>query len=483
VIVQTLARKKQEDWLAESGISTRFYEVTSPDPSAIASERQTPTLDTVAAINARIRERADAGLRVRENFSVPVRLGRRSYLISFVAMSDDPQDALLFLSAYREDSTLEGFRWSMLVTLGMAVALLAFLMALHLWTGRQIGRGERTVSALQRDLAQESQNRRIAEEAWEGAQKRLDALGRACMDALVIIDAGGRVAFWNAAAEKIFGYSAEEAMGKPLHELVSPTRMREKAQNRMEIFARTGEGRSIGRVVEMPALRKNGLEFPAYLSTQALRMEDRWWAAAAVRDITDQKRAEEQLLELQTTDSLTGLPNRSRFLGLLSREIARSRRYNRPLSLLLSDVDGFSRINRLHGRKVGDHLLRTLADLIGNSIRTVDVSARLGDGEIGLVLTDTDIEQAEVAAERFRKRAIDTFIPTGEEETATFTISVGVAAMDGRIRDVETFMNRAETALSQAKVQGRNCVVLAEKSSEPIASEDNGDEKERKNRE
>ncbi|MFP4030367.1 MAG: diguanylate cyclase domain-containing protein [Desulfococcaceae bacterium] len=482
-VVQTLARKKREKWLAESGLGKRFFEVASPEPAAVARERRGPPPETVAAINARIRERADAGLRVRENFSVPARLGSRNYLVSFVAMSDNPQDSLLFLAAYREDRTLESFRWSMLITLGMTVTLLGVLMAVHLWTGRRIRRGEQTIIALRRDLDHESQNRRIAEEARDHAQQRLDAMGRACMDALVLIDAGGRVVFWNAAAEKIFGYAAEEAMGKSLHELVSPARMREKAQNRMEIFARTGEGRSIGRVVEMPALRKNGLEFPAYLSTQALRMEDRWWAAAAVRDITDQKRAEEQLLELQTTDSLTGLPNRSRFLGLLSREIARSRRYDRPLSLLLIDVDGFSRINRLHGRKVGDHLLRTLADLIGNGIRTVDISARLGDGEIGLVLTDTEIEQAEVAAERFRKRAIDTLIPTGGEEAATFTISVGVAAMDGRIRDVETFMNRAETALSQAKVQGRNCVVLAEKSTESIVSEDDEEEKERKDRE
>jgi diguanylate cyclase (GGDEF)-like protein/PAS domain S-box-containing protein len=464
VAVQTIERENPLRSLNESGLGGEFMAVET------AGAEGAPGLnrETVARINKRIRERATTGLRSRTDFSLAARVEDRDFLVSFVSMNKDGKSPFLFLSAYREDATLAGFHWNMLVTLGMAATLLAFLMALHLWTRGQIRRAERATGALRRDMDQESQIRKTAEEDRDQARQRLDALGRASMDALALVDSGGRVVFWNPAAEKIFGYSAEEIAGKPIHERISPTRMREKAQNRMEIFARTGEGRSIGRVVEMTALRKNGLEFPVYLSTQALRVEDRWWAAAAIRDVTDQKRAEEQLLELQTTDNLTGLPNRSRFLGLLSREIARSRRYKRPLSLMLIDVDGFSRINRMHGRKVGDHLLRTLADLIGNSIRTVDVSARLGDGEIGLVLTDTDIEQAEVAAERFRKRTIDTFIPTSEEEPAKFTVSVGVAAMDGRIRDVETFMNRAEAALSQAKVQGRNCVVCAEKSEESI---------------
>jgi diguanylate cyclase (GGDEF)-like protein/PAS domain S-box-containing protein len=466
--VQAIAPENPLETLHESGVSGAFLAVEAPRSPGAAAEDPDLNRETIARVNQRIRQRAEIALRSRTDFSLSARVADRNYLVSFVSMKNGGPNPLLFLSAYREDATLAGFHWNMLVTLGMAATLLAFLMALHLWTRGQIREGNRAIGSLRRDLSQESQTRKAAEEERDQARRRLDALGAASMDALALVDSGGQVLFWNHAAEKIFGYSAEEMMGKPIHERISPTRMREKAQNRMEIFARTGEGRSIGRVVEMTALRKNGLEFPVYLSTQALRIEDRWWAAAAVRDITDQKRAEEQLLELQTTDNLTGLPNRSRFLGLLSREIARSRRYKRPLSLMLIDVDGFSRINRLHGRKVGDHLLRTLADLIGNSIRNVDISARLGDGEIGLLLTDTDIDQAEVAAERFRQRAMDTFIPTGGEEPATFTISAGVAGMDGRIRDVETFMNRAETALSQAKVQGRNCVVCAEKSEEPI---------------
>lgn len=473
--VQALAQENPLETLGASGIGGGFLAVETSRPFGDSNLDR----ETIARINQRIRERAEAALRSRTDFSLSARAENRDFLVSFVSMDNGDQSPFLFLSAYREDATLAGFHWNMLVTLGMAAALLAFLMALHLWTRGRIQNAERTIGALRRDLGQESQIRQTAEEARDQARQRLDALGSASMDALALVDSGGRVIYWNNAAEKIFGYSAEEINGKPIHERISPSRMREKAQNRMEIFARTGEGRSIGRVVEMTALRKNGLEFPVYLSTQALRVEDRWWAAAAIRDVTDQKRAEEQLLELQTTDNLTGLPNRSRFLGLLSREIARTRRYKRPLSLMLIDVDGFSRINRLHGRKVGDHLLRTLADLIGNSIRNVDVSARLGDGEIGLLLTDTDIDQAEVAAERFRKRAMDTFIPTGGEEPAKFTISVGVAGMDGRIRDVETFMNRAETALSQAKVQGRNCVICAEKSPEPIGDDApvNGPEK------
>lgn len=463
--VQTLTVQREE--FADSAIGPNFAAVLAPD----STPDEEPDEETIREIDRRIRKRPGTPLAENEDFSFQTRLPSGTFLATFLALREGENDASLYLAAYRKDDTLAGFRSNMLTSLILTICLLALSMALHLWTRKRIRRTAETLNAREEELAREVENRIAAEDSLEKAESRMDVLGRASMDGLILMDSAGRVASWNEAAEKIFGFAASEIMGKPLHDLVTPTRLRERARSRMEIFARTGEGRSIGRVVEFTALRKSGVEFPAYVSTEALRLEDRWWAVAAVRDIADQKRAEEQLLELQTTDSLTGLPNRSRFLGLLCREIARSRRYGRPLSLLLIDVDGFSGINRRHGRKVGDHVLRTLSDLIVNSVRTVDLTARLGDGEIGLLLTDTDLDQAEVAAERFRLRTADTLIPSGDEETAQFTISVGVAAMDDVIRDAETFMNRAESALSQAKVQGRDRVVRAEKSHEPIQPE------------
>lgn len=466
-VVQTMALDDQRETFTESGISPSHFAVEVAGTDAGKS----PTLDRIQAIEARIAERARPALAGNRPFSLQARMDFGPYLVSFLPLSEGDAGPLLFLASYRPDTTLSAFHRSMLITLALVLTLLALLMGLHLWFRGRVQGANRDLRTLRADLKKETESRETAEESGEQAKQRLEALARASMDALVITDPAGRVAFWNEGAERAFGYPASDALGKPVHDLVTPVRLRERAQHQMEIFARTGEGRSIGRVVEFQAQRKNGVEFPAYVSTRAFRIEDRWWAAAAVRDITDQKRAEEQLLELQTIDALTGLPNRSRFLGRLSREIARSRRYNRPLSLLLIDVDGFARINRHHGRAVGDHVLRTLGELIGNSVRAVDLTARIGDGEIGLLLTDTDLEQAVLAAERFRKRAAETYIPSRDGETARFTISVGVAGIDGRIRDVETFLNRAEAALSRAKTRGRNQVAHAEKSPDPMAPE------------
>jgi two-component system, cell cycle response regulator len=454
----------QRDEFAEWDIGSDFFAARASP----ASPDRTPDPETIREINRRIRQRAEAMLFENETFGVHTRLESGTFLVAFLAIRGDENLAPLFLSAYRRDTTLSGFRRSMLFTLSLTLFLLVVVTILHLWSRRRILKAEADIDSRERELAREIGMRQTAEASLENLESRLDALGRASMDGLILIDSEGRVVLWSPAAEKIFGFAAAEIVGNPLHDFVTPAKFRDKAQNRMEIFARTGEGRSIGRVVEFPARRKNGVEFPVLVCATPMRVEDRWWAAAAVRDITDRKRAEEQLMELQTIDALTGLPNRTRFLAVLAREIARSRRYERPLSLLILDVDGFGRINHNHGRKVGDHVLRTLAQLVENSIRTVDMAARLGDGEIGLLLSDTDIEPAEQAAERFRKRAADTLVPAGDGNSARFTISVGVAAMDGLIRDVETFMNRAEAALSRAKARGRDRVVRAEKAPGPI---------------
>ena len=454
----------QRDEFAEWDLGSDFFAARASP----ASPDRAPDPETIREINRRIRERAEAMLFENETFAVHTRLESETFLVAFLAIRGDENLAPLFLSAYRRDTTLSGFRRSMLFTLSLTLFLLVVATILHLWSRRRILKAEADLDSREREVAREIETRQTAEASLENLESRLDALGRASMDGLILIDSEGRVVLWSPAAEKIFGFAAAEIVGNPLHDFVTPAKFRDKAQNKMEIFARTGEGRSIGRVVEFPARRKNGVEFPVLVFATPMRVEDRWWAAAAVRDITDQKRTEEQLMELQTIDALTGLPNRTRFLAVLAREIARSRRYERPLSLLILDVDGFGQINHNHGRKVGDHVLRTLAQLVENSIRTVDMAARLGDGEIGLLLSDTDIEPAEQAAERFRKRAADTLVPAGDGNSARFTISVGVAAMNGLIRDVETFMNRAEAALSRAKARGRDRVVRAEKAPGPI---------------
>ncbi len=123
----------------------------------------------------------------------------------------------------------------------------------------------------------------------------LQSVVSAAKDAIVIMDDEGKVVFWNAAAEGIFGYSQAEALGRDVHELLAPQRYVERIAAAFTRFHQTGAGAAVGRTVELAARRKGGDEFPMELSLAAMRRGDAWHAVAIIRDITERKQAEEEL--------------------------------------------------------------------------------------------------------------------------------------------------------------------------------------------
>lgn len=116
-------------------------------------------------------------------------------------------------------------------------------------------------------------------------------------DAIVMMDDESRVIFWNKQAEKIFGYKAEEIIGKDIHLLCAPKRYHDDYRRGFDLFRRSGKGQVIGKTTEVTALRKNGEEFPVELSVGAFRMKDRWHAVAIIRDVSERKRMEKELKE------------------------------------------------------------------------------------------------------------------------------------------------------------------------------------------
>ena len=118
------------------------------------------------------------------------------------------------------------------------------------------------------------------------------------LDAYIIMESEhGTVTWWNSAAERIFGYSKEEMIGRTLHDLLPPPRFREAAQHGLAHFAQTGEGGAINKTLELAALHKNGTEFPIELSLSAMQLNGKWHAIGIVRDITARKQAESRLNE------------------------------------------------------------------------------------------------------------------------------------------------------------------------------------------
>ncbi len=130
----------------------------------------------------------------------------------------------------------------------------------------------------------------------ECEKSKFKAIAAAANDAIILMGQKEEVTFWNGAAEKIFGYSSEEMLGKNLHETLTPEKYRELQNKNFDQFIRTGTGNAIGKTVEVEAIRKNGEIFPVELSLSALKINGKWNALGIVRDISQRKSDEEKLL-------------------------------------------------------------------------------------------------------------------------------------------------------------------------------------------
>lgn len=156
------------------------------------------------------------------------------------------------------------------------------------------------------------------------------------------------------------------------------------------------------------------------------------------------------------TDSLTEVFNRRGFFDLCEREFERARRYKRPVSIIMFDLDHFKKLNDTYGHAVGDFVLRETAQRCFHSLRKVDVIGRYGGEEFVILLPETLLENACLVAERLRTLANEPLTTDGK--TLTVSISLGVAQHTGDAADLDTLLRNADVALYQAKEAGRNCV-------------------------
>jgi len=160
------------------------------------------------------------------------------------------------------------------------------------------------------------------------------------------------------------------------------------------------------------------------------------------------------LSQMASTDELTRLANRRRFTESLRMEMARMRRSEAPLSLIMADADHLKAINDAHGHPAGDAAIRHVADAIRKGGRETDMAARLGGEEFALLLPGTDAVGAVKAAERIRKALASSSIPT----VGTVTVSMGVATAPEDAAAEEELVRVADARLYAAKARGRNQV-------------------------
>ncbi len=162
---------------------------------------------------------------------------------------------------------------------------------------------------------------------------------------------------------------------------------------------------------------------------------------------------ERKMTAIATHDGLTGCLNRGAFLSLVDAECNRARRYRRPVSLLIVDVDRFKEINDTYGHQAGDRALRTLAASLQATVRTTDTVGRIGGDEFAVLLPEADAVEAAANARRLNVAARRT------RGATRLTISVGAATRTGGLDDPAALIARADAALYRAKAAGRDCVV------------------------
>ena len=171
--------------------------------------------------------------------------------------------------------------------------------------------------------------------------------------------------------------------------------------------------------------------------------------------------------ELALQDELTGLANRRALEQMLINEVERAQRHGRPLSILMADIDRFKSINDSYGHRAGDEVLRELARLLADTLRSIDRAARYGGEEFFVLMPDTPADEARRVAERIRAAVEEhTFVVDPEDDAPPIglhiTVSAGVAGLPENAESLAALVEVADRALYEAKRGGRNRVVVAE---------------------
>jgi len=277
------------------------------------------------------------------------------------------------------------------------------------------------------------------------------------LDAKPLEEGGPFIVYVNPAFEILMGYSAEEVIGQNPKILQGPatddkTRyklrqaMRGNKPIRTQILNYDKFGNELWLDINMVPLFDEDGEIAYY--------------AAIERDLTEYKRLQTHLESMANTDSLTGLHNRQSFMHRAEKEFNRARRYSRPLSAVMIDVDHFKNINDRYGHAVGDEVLRQVSAICQFNLRGSDLLGRIGGEEFVLLLPDTPLANAMFVAERMREQLAKAPIKIDGLIIPT-TASFGVASQTDSDTSFEAILERADAAMYNAKHSGRNKVKSA----------------------
>jgi len=273
-------------------------------------------------------------------------------------------------------------------------------------------------------------------------------------EGIVSIDTKGLILTFNRAAQKIFGYSEREVIGKNVSMLM-PQPHRDLHDGYLSRYMHSGEAHVIGRTQELQGLRKDGTAFPMDLAISEVKIGDTHLFTGMMRDISEQKIAQQQIEHLAHYDSLTHLPNRTLFYDRLGQSIMMAKRNMRSIALMYIDLDGFKQVNDILGHHGGDLLLVEVAKRLRLCVRESDTLARIGGDEFTVILNDAhDREDIEMLAKKIIVSISHPFNLEGR--AVSIGVSIGIARYPDEASTTGTLLIVADKAMYTAKASGKN---------------------------
>jgi diguanylate cyclase (GGDEF)-like protein/PAS domain S-box-containing protein len=287
----------------------------------------------------------------------------------------------------------------------------------------------------------------------ERAQVTLNSIG----DAVLSTDIAGNVTYLNTVAERMTGWSSQEAIGRPLTEVfrIIDGATRQPAPNPMAQAVQKNQ--TVGLTANCILIRRDGSE--SAIEDSAAPIHDRGGqvtgAVIVFHDVSAARAITQEMAHLAQHDFLTDLPNRMLIVDRIANTIALARRHGKRRAVLFLDLDGFKHINDSLGHPIGDQLLQSVAQRLRACVRSADTISRQGGDEFVVLLSE--IEHAEDAARSAEKMLMALAAPhtiAGKELHITGSIGISIYPDDGR--DAETLIRCADTAMYHAKDKGRN---------------------------
>jgi len=304
-------------------------------------------------------------------------------------------------------------------------------------------------------LAMERLELRRLEVARQSGAERFRKIAETSPDAIVCMDALGRITFWNEAAEDIFGYGAGRALGEDFGFLLPPS-MRRRCRAGLARIAARAPRAPRGHVLpahrtDLQGRRAGGELFPLEISLSVWHEDGAPAFGVIARDAGKRRRSEQRLFRLAHLDSLTELPNRETFRADLDRMVAAGR----PLSLLLFDLDGLRELRGRYGHAAGGAVLREVARRLSAAFEQATV-ARLGGDEFVVLLPDVVDANAITALGRAAMDDIGRPIAIDGGRMAAVAARLGVALYPMHGETAAEVLGSADLALYEAKRSGRN---------------------------